>query len=240
MRNEADPDGGVKALVVALPAAVRTVLIDTNQLFREGIKLILGKLGYEMVAEAPDVESFAEKIGTNAAPDLILLRLGAITDESSAIVMLRSACPRAKIVAYADADICPSRLMRSFETGLDGYVLPDASAAVLDQSLQLVMLGEKVFPAECAIEWLTSGDNLTAIENPRPEELSQRDVEVLRFLAGGFPNKEIARALNVAEGTVKGHLKILLRKIGAGNRTQAAIWAINHGLKYETRMRGSA
>jgi two-component system nitrate/nitrite response regulator NarL len=101
------------------------------------------------------------------------------------------------------------------------------------------MLGEKVFQAECAIEWLTGGDN-TAAENPRPDELSQRDVEVLQFLARGFPNKEIARALNVAEGTVKGHLKVLLRKIGAGNRTQAAIWAINHGLKYETRVRGSA
>jgi len=239
MVNEASPGKGAKTLTVAQPAAVRTVLIDANQLFREGMKLILGKLGYEVVAEALDVDGFAESVGPNGPPDLVLLRLRAVADEARMIGILRSACPKAKIVAYADADICPSRLMRSFETGLDGYVLPDVSAAVLDQSLQLVMLGEKVFPAECAIEWLTGGDNIAA-ENPRPDELSQRDVEVLQFLARGFPNKEIARALNVAEGTVKGHLKVLLRKIGAGNRTQAAIWAINHGLKHETRVRGSA
>jgi two-component system, NarL family, nitrate/nitrite response regulator NarL len=241
MVNEPSADTEIKLLTVASPAAVRTVLIDENRLFREGMKLILAKLDYEVAAEALDVDAFVEGAGRNASPDLVLVRFRAVDDEARIIATLRSAFPRTRIVAYADADISPSRLVRSFETGLDGYVLRDISATVLDQSLRLVMLGEKVFPAECAIAWLTGGEYAAAAAaNPRPDEISDRDAEVLRFLAGGFPNKEIARALNVAEGAVKGHLKVLLRKIGAANRTQAAIWAINHGLKFETRARGSA
>ncbi len=115
----------------------------------------------------------------------------------------------------------------------------DMSAVALTQSLRLVMLGQQVFPA------LPSGDGpnhgsrdfgQTAERSGLNRALSGREGEILCKLLHGHSNKMIARELNISEATVKVHLKALLRKLKARNRTQAAIWAMENG--YATRGTG--
>jgi two-component system nitrate/nitrite response regulator NarL len=115
---------------------------------------------------------------------------------------------------------------------VDGYLLADISPAALCESLRLVAMGEKVFPSRM----------VTLLAAPRWQKqepsvyygtaslLSEREMEIVARLAGGMPNKVIANDLEITEATVKVHLKNILKKLGVSNRTQAAIWAINHGI----------
>jgi two-component system nitrate/nitrite response regulator NarL len=123
------------------------------------------------------------------------------------------------------------------DAGLDGYLLSDLSPAALVQSLQLVLLGEKVFPTSLAA-LLVSGltDNVVTMPGGG-RGLSEREGQILRFLVHGESNKMIANHLGITEATVKVHLKTVLRKIGALNRTQAAIWALNNGLDQASAVR---
>jgi two-component system nitrate/nitrite response regulator NarL len=121
--------------------------------------------------------------------------------------------------------------------GISGVLQKNISAKALLYSLALVMLREKILPIS---EILSPPDS----EDERPEmngggndachaesrdDLSPREIEILRHLANGLPNKAIARELDVAETTIKAHMKTILRKIKASNRTQAAIWSLTQG-----------
>jgi len=126
--------------------------------------------------------------------------------------------------------------------GADGYCLATLECAALIKSLELVMLGEIIFPSGLflsAISKLSKRLEPLVIEQIRPipkllqsdrktRMLSSREAEILRCLMHGAPNKVIARELDVAEATVKVHVKAILRKIQVSNRTQAAIWAAEH------------
>ena len=136
--------------------------------------------------------------------------------------------PKSRLVILA-GELETKRLKTALEAGIDGYLMSDLSPDALIQSLRLVMLGEKVFPTHLAA-LLISGqtDNIVAMPGT-PRGLSEREMQILRHLLKGDSNKMIANRLGITEATVKVHLKTVLRKIGAANRTQAAIWALNHG-----------
>ena len=154
------------------------------------------------------------------------------------IVALKTQYPAARVVVLADRfDF--SAVMAARHAGADGFCLTTARHDVLIHSLELVMLGEVIVPSDLLLAIV--GDVTRNIDGPRrrgPEHLngippegrplSCREIEILGWLKEGAPNKVIARKLNVAEATVKVHVKAILRKIGAGNRTQAAIWAADH------------
>jgi two-component system nitrate/nitrite response regulator NarL len=97
-----------------------------------------------------------------------------------------------------------------------------------------VMMGEKVFPTHLAALLISGRINTSAFDMPSARKgLSQREVQIVRCLLNGDSNKVVANHLNITEATVKVHLKSLLRKINATNRTQAAIWALNNGFANE-------
>jgi two-component system nitrate/nitrite response regulator NarL len=133
-----------------------------------------------------------------------------------------------------------AEMMSSLDAGAHGYCLSTIGCDALVKSLELVMLGETVFPSALFLSNLGSfSRNREAVEAPirvtRPtpsdrqaRNLSSREAEILRCLMQGAPNKVIARELDVAEATVKVHVKAILRKIQVSNRTQAAIWATEH------------
>jgi two-component system nitrate/nitrite response regulator NarL len=140
--------------------------------------------------------------------------------------------PQARIVVIAEsAEI--SHLADMFGAGADGYLLKSISPNALIESLRLVDLGEKVFPS-ILTDFL--GAMRTAHGGPQERlrigdvALSQRELEIIRALAEGQSNKAIAKELTITEATVKVHLKAVLRKLGATNRTQVAIWAVQHGV----------
>lgn len=126
-------------------------------------------------------------------------------------------------------------LSHSYEIGVDAYVESTISQEGFRQSLDRVVSGERVFPAR--LKGAAEGDSRTILVKTASSQssdtptLSARELEILRYLASGRANKVIANDLRITEATVKVHVKGILRKIGATNRTQAAIWAIHNGLK---------
>jgi two-component system, NarL family, nitrate/nitrite response regulator NarL len=122
-------------------------------------------------------------------------------------------------------------LRDAMNAGADGYLMKDVSPEALLQSLELVMLGEKVFPTNLAAMLLNLDSTPSPMNSIRG--LSPREQEILQALVTGASNKLIAIKLGITEATVKVHLKTLLRKIDVNNRTQAAIWAMNNGFSAE-------
>jgi len=144
---------------------------------------------------------------------------------------LKAACPDARLVLLT-GKLDGGVMARAIQAGADGFLMKDISIEGLAQSLRLVMMGEKVLPSDLAallISGKVSGNDTASLPQLR-KGVSQREAQILRYLLNGDSNKMIANHLNITEATVKVHLKSLLRKINASNRTQAAIWALNNGI----------
>lgn len=206
-------------------------LIDSNKLFREGLKRLLDDSPFEIIAEASNLREGVAAVEGGLKPQLVLLDLAnGGGEEAEQMRRLRSLLPEARIVVLT-TDLCTRRLANALEAGADGYLMKDLSADALSQSLRLVIMGEKVFPTHLAALLISGRVNGNGMEMPISRKgLSQREIQILRCLLNGDSNKMIANHLNITEATVKVHLKSLLRKINASNRTQAAIWALNNGI----------
>lgn len=213
------------------PSYTSVTIIGRNRLFRDGLKSLLEESEFRIVEEAEEVS----QITTNADAgnhELILLdsgsRHGGLAADVDALVNTRADVP---VVVLCDV-LEHQALLDALGAGANGYLLKDISTEALVSSLKLVMLGEKVFPSLMSallIKGVVRAPQ-TAGNNADLRELSHREVQILPYLVAGEPNKVIARRLRVTEATVKVHMKSLMRKIGTANRTQAAIWALNHGI----------
>ncbi|GLR79611.1 response regulator transcription factor [Azospirillum oryzae] len=221
--------------------AINVFLIDANKLFREGMKRLFEGTPFNVVGEAGSLREGLSALNTGTNPDLILIDLPSGADEEvDAMRTLRENHPSIRIVILTN-DLETRRLSAALGAGAGGYLLKDIACEALMQSLKLVMMGEKVFPTHLA-ELLVNGrtEDMGAELPTRRKGLSQREVQILRCLLNGNSNKMIANHLNITEATVKVHLKSLLRKINASNRTQAAIWALNNGIGDQTAEAGVA
>lgn len=145
---------------------------------------------------------------------------------------LRSVFQNARLVMMTGMKE-PRIVLAALMAGMDGCVVKNISADALVQSLRLVLIGERVFPTQHLTALLTRRDPEEEASATWRKGLSPRETQILRCLVGGDSNKVIANRLGTAEQTVKVHLKSLLRKIGATNRTQAAVWALNNGVTEE-------
>jgi two-component system, NarL family, nitrate/nitrite response regulator NarL len=208
-----------------------TILIEPNRLFREGIKHLLAGSPFRLSSEYASIEQAV-------AADLPSCKLVIVdypVDADETLAALRAGFPNSRIVVLA-SELSADRLKAAMGAGADGYLLKDVSPEALIQSLQLVVIGEKVFPTNLAALLLSQ------IAAPAPQGswrgLSAREREILQHLVMGASNKLIANRLGITEATVKVHLKTLLRKIDVNNRTQAAIWAMNNGILPEQSMSG--
>ncbi|MBA1158562.1 LuxR C-terminal-related transcriptional regulator [Microvirga mediterraneensis] len=160
---------------------------------------------------------------------------------------LKQRYAQARIVVLSDSFNLEG-MKSAFQSGADGYCLASTGCEALIKYLDLVMMGEVVFPSAAFLTAITGSaegsddarDTASIRMQPlqvasAPEghdspvrTLSSREAEILQCLMQGAPNKVIARKLDVAEATVKVHIKAILRKIRVANRTQAAMWAVNH------------
>jgi two-component system nitrate/nitrite response regulator NarL len=206
----------------------RTVLIETNRLFREGLKHLLAGTRFEVGSEfnTVDLALVAGEAATGEAgstPELVIS--GQPVKDEADLRAIREVFPNARIVVLAD-DLSVDVLRAAMGGGADGFLIKNVSPEALIQSLQLIMLGEKVFPTNLASMLLDM--NATGSQHS-VRGLSPREQEILQALVTGASNKLIAIKLGITEATVKVHLKTLLRKIDVNNRTQAAIWAMNNG-----------
>lgn len=204
--------------------------IDRNQLFREGLKRILDDSPFYISFEAASFSEGAHQVIAQK-PGIVIIDTDGYGEVLPELMLsARSVAVPPRVVVLTNTVGIP-RLSSALSSGVDGYLLKDMSAEALKQSLRLVMMGEKVFPTDLADLLI---NNRFAVPNGGPTErngtLSDRETEILSCLVNGHSNKAIANRLQITEGTVKVHLKGVLKKIHAQNRTQAAIWALQHGI----------
>ncbi|QRM35651.1 response regulator transcription factor [Microvirga sp. VF16] len=215
---------------------VATVIACKSSVFRAGLRQMLSGSRFLVLDEAFDGRS-----GLPSPPETMPVLAMVDADCYSAtiseiVAQLKAQCPRARIAVLAER-FEPASVQQAHSAGANGFLSTSVSAEVLVASLQLLILGETLFPADMVVAMMgslehnpkhqPSGQAATGrVQGPNPtSEFSNRELEILRGLRDGAPNKAIARKLDVAEVTVKLHVKALLKKIGAENRTRAAIWA---------------
>ncbi|WP_445505327.1 LuxR C-terminal-related transcriptional regulator [Microvirga sp. G4-2] len=216
-----------------------TILFCRNPLIGIGLKHLLADTCFAISGIASDEISLSRCC--ELTPDLFIIDGNDAAEQVIETVRnLKSHHPATRVVVVAEAfDLNFVRLGR--DAGLDGFCSSAVSGDVLIKTLELVMLGEAILPA-ALIAALLDRSVLNATperheislclglepSDPKARTLSTREAEILMCLTQGAPNKIIARKLDVAEATVKVHVKAILRKIGAANRTQAAMWATTH------------
>jgi len=206
------------------------LLIDPQALFRQGLKLVLETIGYRIGVEKDSASAALRDAGSGKIkPDFVIVTLRPGHREAGAVRALRECLPQARLIVFADTATDPSLLVSSMQAGADGYVLLDVKPDVLRQSLDLIMLGEHVFPVSILMNLLDQGGLVASEETRAGSTFSPRDEEILRCLARGYSNKMIAHAIGTTEATTKAHIKNILQKVGAANRTQAATWAVSRG-----------
>jgi len=211
----------INAFGEAAMTSSRTILIESNRLFRQGLKHLLADTRFAVEAEFST---------TGQAVDGAVTSGLVIVGEAGDLNTLRSAYPGARVVMLA-SDFAVDALRDAMNAGADGYLMKDVSPEALIQSLELVMMGEKVFPTNLASMLLSLDSTPSPMNSIRG--MTPREHEILQALVTGASNKMIANRLGITEATVKVHLKTLLRKIDVNNRTQAAIWAMNNGFTAE-------
>ncbi|MFC4351280.1 LuxR C-terminal-related transcriptional regulator [Fodinicurvata halophila] len=212
------------------------MIIDHSRLLREGLRQIMAGTSFSVLYEFPSLEAALDAPLEGGAPQLILLEWLPRENEDNPVTRLRERLPDARVIAFGDT-LSKQQMVQALRAGASGYLLKDMSLDALIQSLRLVLMGEVVFPTELAAHLVTGSFSVdTAAErlgiNGFGATLSERELQILKCLINGYPNKIIARQLSITEGTVKVHLKGLLKKIHVQNRTQAAIWALDHGIRH--------
>ncbi|PPC93111.1 response regulator [Methylotenera mobilis] len=212
---------------------IRVLIIDDHTLFRSGIRLLLERLeGFEVVGEAGDGLDGAKRAKT-LKPDVVLLDLHMPgTSGLAAIPLLLEEAPQAQIVMLTVSEDAED-LIDAMRAGACGYLLKNIDTDFLLDSIRRAANGESVMSPQMAVRVADAirkpqNNNLNATSFS--VELSPREREVIIKLARGGSNKDIARALNMAESTVKIHVQSILRKLNLSSRVQAAVYAVEHGL----------
>jgi len=201
--------------------AIRILTVDDHQLLREGIAAVLeGQPDMVLIGQASNgreaIESFRQH-----RPDVTLMDLR-MPDMSGieAITAIRAEFPNARIIVlttYA-GDVQAAGALKA---GAYGYLLKNLVRKELLETIRVVHAGKRRVPAEIATE---------IAEHVADDALTEREIEVLRRVAAGKSNKMIAAELDIAEGTVKTHMKSILPKLDASDRTHAVIIALKRGI----------
>ena len=202
------------------PDPIRVLIVDDHPAVRRGLRTFLELAdGLEVIGEAADGPSALELIA-ETAPDVVLLDMMLPEMDGVAVLHeLRQRSPECRVLVVTSF---PDRMPAAIRAGARGYLSKDVDPAALVAAVRSVAAGHLLLePAAAAalIEAPPEGSTLTA-----------RERDVLTLLAEGRSNREIARALAVAEKTVKTHVSSILLKLGLADRTQAAVYAVRSGL----------
>lgn len=207
------------------------VLISPNAIAREGLSRIIAAADFDIISAGPEVSD----IDWNACSDEILavLDTGPSPRQAEMINEVLALSPTARCVILVD-EFDYDGMLQCFEQNAQGYIVKDMPCSPLITSLHLASLGERIVPSSLLdVVLRQSSFPISAhADNQQIDRanLSQREMEVLCCLTAGYPNKLIARQLDVSEATVKVHVKAILRKLKVGNRTQAAMWGTSRGI----------
>lgn len=200
---------------------IRILCVDDHPLLREGIAAIINNQpDMLLVAEAANGCEAIQKFREHK-PDITLMDLR-LPDMSGidALISIRTEFSEARIIILTtfEGDV---EIQRALEAGARGYMLKSMPPGSLVDGIRQVQAGKKRIPAEVAAQ---------LAEHLGDDALTEREIEVLRHIAGGNRNRDIAERLFIAEETVKVHIKHIMQKLGASDRTQAVAIAIRRGI----------
>lgn len=208
---------------------IRILIVDDQTLFREGLRTLLSvRPDLEVVGEAADGRE-ALKQAETLKPDVVLMDLQMpVLDGVAATRRLRAEHPECRVIVLTTFDD-DEYVFDGLRAGAAGYLLKDAPSEKLAEAIRAAARGESFLQpsvaAKVVAEFARLSDKSPTRQPSLVDPLSDRELEILRLIADGASNKEIAAALFIAEGTVKNHVTNILGKMNARDRTQAALKA---------------
>jgi DNA-binding NarL/FixJ family response regulator len=215
-------------------APIRILIVDDQRILREGLRTLLGlESDFAVVAEAEDGQAALDQYAAHQ-PDVVLMdiRMPRL-DGVEATRRLRERWPDARVIILTTFDD-DAYVFDGLRAGALGYLLKDVSGHELADAIRKVAGGGALIEPSVARKVLAEFARLTEPARPTldqlPEPLSEREQEILRLLAAGANNRQIASQLFLAEGTVKNYISTILDKLGVEDRTQAALRARELGL----------
>lgn len=213
---------------------VEILVVDDQSLFREGLRTLLSvQPGFEVTGEAANGEE-ALRLAVQLKPDVILMDLRMpVMDGVTATLRLRDSMPQCKVIVLTTFDD-DEYVYDGLRAGAVGYLLKDVSSEKLFEAIRAASRGEYFLLPSITAKVMAEFSRLSRIA-PSPmdqleEPLSPREMEILRLVATGASNREIAENLVIAEGTVKNHLTNILGKLSVKDRMQAVLKAREYGL----------
>jgi DNA-binding NarL/FixJ family response regulator len=208
--------------------AIRILIADDHEAVRLGLRAIFEETEFEVVAEAASGKE-AFQLALEHQPDVALLDVRMPNgDGLSCLARLKLDLPDTRVVMFSAYDN-PTFIARAVALGAAGYLMKDISQKELLQCLRVAATGETIWPR-------SKLQNITRVlvapqTNVDAEvALTKREREVLKQMAYGLTNREIAQSLEISYETVKEHVQHILQKIGVADRTQAAVWAVRQNL----------
>ena len=203
------------------PSQIRVFSVDDHPLLREGIAALVNNQPDMVLIGQASTGSEAVQLFKEYLPDVTLLDLR-LPDMSGidTLIAIRTAFPNARVIMLTtfEGDV---EIHRALQAGASGYLLKNMPPSELLDVIRLVHAGKKRIPPEIASQ---------LAEHMADEALTEREVEVLQQVAGGNKNRDIANKLFISEETVKVHIKHIMEKLGAADRTQAVAIGIRRGI----------
>ena len=208
--------------------AVKILIADDHEVVRTGLRSLLAGTDIKIVAEAATGQA-AVRLALKHEPDVVLLDIRMPDgDGLNALGRIKLERPEMPVLMLSTYDN-PTYVARAVALGANGYLLKGTSRDKLISAIQVAAKGESAWTRE-ELRRVTGALATPRLAADVEVPLTQRESEVLRQLAYGLTNKEIALALHISYETVKEHVQHILRKIGVTDRTQAAVWAVRKGL----------
>ena len=207
---------------------IKVVIADDHEVVRSGLKSLLAGTDIKVVGEASTGEA-AVRMALKHEPHVVLLDIRMQdSDGLAALEQIHNDMPEARVIILSTYDN-PTYVARAVALGASGYLLKGTSRDKLLEAIRTAAAGETAWTRE-ELRRVTGALATPRLAADVEVPLTQRESEVLRQLAFGLTNKEIAQALHISYETVKEHVQHILRKIGVTDRTQAAVWAVRKGL----------
>jgi DNA-binding NarL/FixJ family response regulator len=212
---------------------IRVIVVDDQELFRRGLIMLLSvEEGIDVVGEASDGVA-ATDLAASAVPDVVLMDVRMPKRSGiEACITIKDAAPSAKIlmltVSEEEAD-----LYEAVKNGASGYLLKDASIDEVAQAVALVADGQSLISPSMATKLLDEFKQMSVIgrrQDVAAPRLTERELEVLRLVARGLNNRDIAKDLFISENTVKNHVRNILEKLQLHSRMEAVMYAVREKL----------
>ena len=208
---------------------IKVLIVDDHPVVREGLQgLITSEPGLEVIGEAANGTEALAKVLT-LQPDIILLDLAMPgKDGIETIIDIKQESPDARILVLTSFDEA-DKIFAAVKAGALGYLIKDSSPKELIEAIHNVHQGQLSLSSDIALKMIHELNQPSDLP-PTEEPLSEREMETLRLIAQGLTNQEIAERLTISERTVGKHVSNILSKLHLANRTQAALYALRHGL----------